>query len=465
MDERATKKVVVDAGHGGKDPGAVNGNIYEKDFTLAVSNYIYNRLKDLGIPVSITRTTDETLDRDERVKRVLNAFGNNSDVILLSNHINAGGGEGAEVVYALRNNGELANLVLNSIAEEGQKSRKVYQKRLPTDPSKDYYFIHRLTGKVEPLLIEYGFIDNSKDLAKLQNNILSYGEAVVRAVAEYTNTPYYAPGEAESNIYVVQKGDTLYAIAQKLNTTVAELKAANNLNSNLLSVGQKLKIPTTAVKPITDDYSVYVVERGDTLYSIARRFNTSVDKLINANQLSTSALSIGQKILIPIDKGEITTIENYYIVQPGDTLYALSNKYGTTIDDIINNNNNLTSTILKPGDKLIIPNYSSIVDEPITNIDELEYTVERGDTLYSIANKFDTSVSQLKELNNLSSNLLTIGQKLKIPTSSNETIYYVRGGDTLYSIASKFNTTVDKLRELNNLEGDLLTIGQILQLP
>lgn len=464
MDERTTKKVVVDAGHGGKDPGAVNGNIYEKDFTLAVSNYIYNRLKELGIPVSITRTTDETLDRDERVKRILNAFGNSKDVVLLSNHINAGGGEGAEVVYALRNNGELANLVLTSIAEEGQKPRKVYQKRLPTDPSKDYYFIHRLTGNVEPLLIEYGFIDNSKDLAKLQNNILSYGEAVVRAIAEYTNTSYYGPGGTETNIYVVQKGDTLYAIAEKLNTTVAELKAANNLNSNLLSVGQKLKIPTTSVKPITDDYSIYVVEKGDTLYSIAKRFNTSVDKLISANQLSTSSLSVGQKLLIPVDKAEIISIENYYIVQPGDTLFALSNKYGTTIDEIINTNN-LTSTILKPGDKLIIPNYSSIIDESITTPDELEYTVERGDTLYSIANKFGTSVSQLKELNSLSNNLLTIGQKLKIPTSSNETIYYVRGGDTLYSIASKFNTTVDKLKELNKLDGDLLTIGQILQLP
>ncbi len=464
MDERATKKVVVDAGHGGKDPGAVNGSIYEKDFTLAVSNYIYNRLKELGIPVSITRTTDETLDRDERVKRILNAFGNNSDVILLSNHINAGGGEGAEVVYALRNNGELANLVLNSIAEEGQKPRKVYQKRLPTDPSKDYYFIHRLTGNVEPLLIEYGFIDNSKDLNKLQNNILLYGEAVVRAISEYTNTPYYAPGETESNIYVVQNGDTLYAIAQKLNTTVSDLKAANNLTSNLLSVGQKLKIPTTAIKPITNDYSIYVVEKGDTLYSIAKRFNTSVDKLINANQLSTSGLSIGQKILIPVENEETTTIENYYIVQPGDTLYALSNKYDTTIDEIINSNN-LTSTILKPGDKLIIPNYSSIIDESMISPNELEYIVERGDTLYSIANKFNTSVSRLKELNNLSNNVLAIGQKLKIPTSSNETIYYVKGGDTLYSIASKFNTTVDRLRELNNLEGDLLTIGQILQLP
>ncbi len=92
-DLRAVKGVVVDAGHGGDDPGAVNGNIYEKDFTLAVAEYIYKRLQELGIPAYITRSTDETLDRDERVNRILNAFGNSLDVIVLSNHINAGGGD------------------------------------------------------------------------------------------------------------------------------------------------------------------------------------------------------------------------------------------------------------------------------------------------------------------------------------------------------------------------------------
>ena len=86
-------KVVIDAGHGGSDPGAVNGNIYEKDFALDVSEYIYDRLGQLGVPVYITRDTDETLNRNERVNRILNAFGNNENVVVLSNHINAGGGD------------------------------------------------------------------------------------------------------------------------------------------------------------------------------------------------------------------------------------------------------------------------------------------------------------------------------------------------------------------------------------
>ena len=85
-------KIVVDAGHGGNDPGASGNGIIEKEYSLKISQYIYDRLKQLGLDVKMTRTTDETLSPSERVNRVLNAFGNTSDVIVVSNHINAGGG-------------------------------------------------------------------------------------------------------------------------------------------------------------------------------------------------------------------------------------------------------------------------------------------------------------------------------------------------------------------------------------
>ena len=86
-------KIVVDAGHGGNDPGASGNGIIEKEYTLKISQYIYDRLKELGLDVKMTRTTDETLSPNERVRRVLNAFGDSSDVLVISNHINAGGGE------------------------------------------------------------------------------------------------------------------------------------------------------------------------------------------------------------------------------------------------------------------------------------------------------------------------------------------------------------------------------------
>ena len=466
-DLRAIKGIVVDAGHGGEDPGAVNANIYEKDFTLEVSQYIYNRLRELGLPVYITRKTDETLDRDERVNRILSAFGNDSNVIVLSNHINAGGGEGAEVVYALRNSDELAKTVLDSIGQEGQVIRKYYQRRLPSDPSKDYYFIHRLTGKTQPLLIEYGFIDNSNDLRKLQSNLLTYGEAVVRAIAEYTNIPYTSPEGIESNIYVVQKGDTLYSIANKLNVTVAELKVANNLTSNLLNIGQQLIIPTTIPPNQFENYVTYEVQKGDSLYSIARQFNTTVNDLINFNQLSSTNLSIGQKLLIPVTTTVPETTTKYYEVQRGDTLYSIANKFNVTVDDIIKANN-LSSTVLQIGNTVIIPNYSDS-EEVIPPSDNssgfVVYIVQSGDSLYSIAKKFNITVNEIKNANNLTSNLLMIGQELFIPKQEGVIVYYVQSGDTLYDIARRYNTTVAELKNINNLTSNLLTIGQVLQIP
>lgn len=91
-------KIVIDAGHGGNDPGASGNGIIEKEYTLKISEYIYNRLKQLGLDVKMTRVDDETLSPNERVNRVLNAFGNSSDVIVVSNHINAGGGASFYVV-------------------------------------------------------------------------------------------------------------------------------------------------------------------------------------------------------------------------------------------------------------------------------------------------------------------------------------------------------------------------------
>ena len=95
------------------------------------------------------------------------------------------------------------------------------------------------------------------------------------------------------------------------------------------------------------------------------------------------------------------------------------------------------------------------------NVNEQMYIVEKGDTLYSVAKKFDISVNKLKEYNNLGNNLLSIGQKILIPIQQ-DTTYVVKRGDTLYSIAREFNTTVDEIKRLNSLFNNNLSIGQIL---
>lgn len=399
-------RVIIDAGHGGSDPGAVSGNLKEKDLTLQASKYMEKRLNELGIPTVMTRDDDSSLPKDERIDIVLNAF-NGQPAILVANHINAGGGEGAEIVYALRNNSNLAQMALDNIGKEGQIKRRVYQRRLPENPNLDYYYILRESGvQREPLLVEYGFIDNENDRNKLINNLNDYVEGVVKAIADYTNTPYSSP-ELE-DYYIVQKGDTLYKIANKYNITVQALKELNNLTTDVLQIGQQLLLKNN------DEQSTYNVKKGDTLYSIANTFNTTVDKIKKLNNLNTNTLYIGQilnlptaelpptKPSIPEDPGD--DIYTIYTVQKGDSLWEISKKYNITVQELIDINNLLTTTI-KVGDQLKVP---AMLSNDI-------YTVKNGDTLWSIARNNNTTVDALKVANNLSSNLLKIGQQLIIP--------------------------------------------------
>lgn len=334
------KKVVIDSGHGGVDGGSSGNGILEKEYTLKISNYIKKRLDELGIENAMTRTSDELLDQSTRPKKAQSFFGKGNDVIVLSNHLNAGGGDGAEIIYALRNSDALSKLIAKELESSGQNVRKYYQRRLPSNPSKDYYYLLRDTPNNETLIVEYGFLDSTGDDVNLiKNNLEDLAEAVVKALANYIGVPYSL--NEESNYYVVKKGDSLWSIAKKYNMTVDELKSINNLKSNLLSIGQRLKI-----KESYDNQNIYIVKKGDTLYKIANMYGTTVDNLKALNNLKSNNLSIGQKLIVP-SKNKI------YIVQKGDSLWSIARKYDTTVDSI-KRNNNLSTNVLQIGQKLKI---------------------------------------------------------------------------------------------------------------
>ena len=405
-------KIIIDPGHGGLDGGATGNNLIEKDLNLKSSLYMYDRFNELGIPVKITRDSDEYLPKTERVERVKSLYNNEPNVILISNHINAGGGEGAEVVYSLKNDSTLAQSVLNNIGEAGQIKRKIYQRRLPENPNKDYYYILRETGNLEPILIEYGFIDNINDASKLKNNLEDYAEAVVKAVTEYAGYNYVKPGEIidiNKEIYIVKRGDTLYSIARDNNISVAELKNINNITNNTIYVGQELYLKNKIVEeePSEND-DIYVVKKGDTLYSISKKLNISINTLKALNKLNTNEIYVGQQLILSNDKN--TEEYDVYTVKKGDSLWSISQKYNISVKELIelNNLNNLT---LQINQKLEVP--KTIIVEPEENDTEI-YIVEKNDTLWSISRKFNISVNELKELNNLTNNLLSIGQELKI---------------------------------------------------
>lgn len=403
------KKVVIDAGHGGSDSGAIGNGIIEKNLTLDISKYMYDRLKELGVPVKLTRNSDVDLPASERPQRVLDQYGNGKDVIVISNHINAGGAEGAEVIYALRNKDTLAKKILDELEKQGQLVRKYYQRRLPSDYNKDYYYMLRNTPNTEALIVEYGFLDNTSDANKLKNNYKKYAEAVVKAVTEYAGYKYVPL--SGSDYYVVKKGDTLWSIARAYGLTVDKLKSLNNLTSNNLTIGDSLIVKDSSENSdnssSVDNNKYYIVKKGDSLYSIARRNNMTVDELKSLNNLTSNILSIGQKLIISSGSN---VPNNVYVVKKGDTLWSIANNFNVSVNDL-KNANNKSNNSLSIGEQLIIPGKSTG-----ENVSTIIYTVKSGDNLYSIARRYNVTVNEIKSLNNLSSNLLSIGQKLSIPT-------------------------------------------------
>lgn len=290
---------------------------------------------------------------------------------------------------------------------------------------------------------------------QIKNNWEELAEAVVRALADYIGVAYIPPEGAEGNYYTVKAGDTLYGIANKYGISVDELKAANNLSSNTLTIGKVLVIPQVE-EPETSDENVYTVKSGDTLYSIANKYGMTVNELKALNNLTSNTLSIGQKLVV--SEGNAATLDTY-TVKSGDTLYSIANKYGLTVNEL-KSLNNLTSDLLSIGQVLNVSN-SAVTPTP-TNT----YTVKSGDSLYSIAKQYGVTVDALKRANGKTSNLLSIGEVLVIPTTTTSTrTYIVKAGDSLWKIATNYGVSVNALKQANGLSSDLLSIGQVLVIP
>lgn len=221
--------------------------------------------------------------------------------------------------------------------------------------------------------------------------------------------------------YVVKKGDTVYGISNQFGVKASDIANLNNLDNFVIQIGQILKIPTKQGDN-PSSYFTYTVKKGDSLYSIAKVYETTVNDIIQLNKLTSNLLSIGQKLLIPENDFTVTAKPNFskYTVKKGDTLYNISKKYGVSVDTIMKDNG-LKSSVLSIGQILNIR--TPITDEVLVEEcygeeyvpkEDIIYIVKKGDNLYSIAKKYNTDVNSIKSKNNLTSNLLSIGQELKI---------------------------------------------------
>ncbi len=304
------------------------------------------------------------------------------------------------------------------------------------------------------------------------------------------------------SVYIVQAGDSLYLIAVRNDTTVQEIKDLNNLESDMLMIGQHLLLPGQADEsddetpgdgdvisdPGTND-NIYIVQAGDSLYLIAVRNDTTVQEIKDLNNLESDMLMIGQQLLLPgqadgsdderpgngddLGNGEETpeqpgtgesNVPIVYFVKPGDSLWLISNKFNTTSDNIIELNH-------LPGNSLYIGQLLYITSPDIVS-NRVIYHVQANDSLSSIATQFSTSVNQIIETNNLTSDELVIGQKLliTIPDYSNRNYniildYYVEVGDNIKTISSKFNISPWELRDFNEIRYDFLDVGHQVQVP
>lgn len=276
--------IIIDPGHGGVDFGYGDGSNYEKDFNLEVGKYIYDRLSSLGFPIYITRVEDETIDIYDRFE-LLNQITDDNN--------------GGSLVFSVQVDNENPNNIsfIRSINRDEETNKDLYEKlnrigevktkTLPNDEGKDFYAIQRLAPNgSDAIVIEFGYeyLNKTKEEKEnISNNII---EQIISYFGKLnlTNNNY--------NNYVVEKGDSLYKIANKYNTSVSELKKINNLGTDFLVIGQILKVPSS-------NNNFYIVKKGDSLYSIAKKFNTTVDKIKDINNLISDKLIINQKIIIP----------------------------------------------------------------------------------------------------------------------------------------------------------------------
>ena len=369
--------------------------------------------------------------------------------------------------------------------------------------------------------------------SKLNNIIARYNLTQFDMVRDVVDTPITTPTPkpeqpeqskpvtpSSTTNYIIKSGDTLTKISRAYKMTVSELKKLNNLTTDRIYVGQTLKVKVAETKPTpvptpkpeekpaskpNQNSASYTVKSGDTLSHIAKDYGMTVSTLKELNNLKSDLIIVGQtlkvqeKVNTPIpappkkeeQKPATPTPDSdsssgNYTVKSGDTLSHIARANNMTVS-ALKTLNNLKSDLIFVGQTLKVNGTTTALapstpkkeeTKPVTPSSSNTQIVKSGDTLSHIARANNMTVSALKTLNNLKSDLIFVGQTLKVngtttntpasiknaAASTNNGTYRIVSGDTLSGIALKHKTTVRALKEKNNLKTDLIFVGQILNL-
>ncbi len=296
--------------------------------------------------------------------------------------------------------------------------------------------------------------------------------------------------EKQIAFHYVRRGETLGRIASKYDMSVSDIQRENSLRGSKIYPGQKLKIQKTLggnsnnevnvasiSKPTNSESNIQVhsVNKGESLYNISKRYNISVSDLKSMNNLSSDYIYQGQKLKL-IDNGTLPSKSNNFTnhkVRRGETLGQIAENYGVLAQEI-RNWNNIKGSRIYPGQKLLIQSDNVNITKSSTP-KKLEYhTIRKGETLSSIASRYDVSVNDIKSWNNISGVNIKAGERLALNAdmmskgsnsakneSSNPIYYNLKKGENLAIVASKFGISVDQIQKLNsNVNPRRLQIGQ-----
>lgn len=236
-------------------------------------------------------------------------------------------------------------------------------------------------------------------------------------------------------VYTVKSGDTLSGIGRQYGVSVANLKSWNGLTSDMIYVNQQLVIkgqtgtqkpqpkPTKPSQPATSS-TTYQVKSGDTLYGISRQYGASVSELKSWNGLTNDLIYVGQRLTIKgvkvpaqsqvTARPTVNQATTTYQVKSGDTLYHIGLTHGLTVSEI-KAKNGLTSDLIYVGQKLVLKTTEKARPQTTVQVGKGQmHKVQRGETLWALAQKYQTSVSKIKTANRLSSDIIYPGQLLKV---------------------------------------------------